>query len=301
MDYEKKIEIPFGAYDSELKGWEYTIPEGMEAVIENGKVIVRQRESEDERIRQRLMWLLQQDICPFPEEEAAQMLNYLEKQKEAKWHPSESEMGVLYKLCYLSNQITDEDDTELTRLYQDLKQEYFNGHSFENMFSKEKQKEQKPILEVFGFKVGDAVRLKDGDGRKHIIKSFERVEGLHGPDFYRVLFEDNTAAVHIFTGSEYPDGYFTLMEKISEEKEQKPEVKDPFDDKQFCRGYNAGVNDAQKEQKPVECSKEDEVYLQDALWCVKQASKVARGENDMGACWSAERWLKSLRPPRKKE
>ena len=52
----------------------------------------------------------------------------------------------------------------------------------------------------------------------------------------------------------------------------------------------------QKEQKPAEWSEEDEIYLQDALWCVKQASKVARGENDMGACWSAERWLKSLRP-----
>ena len=65
----------------------------------------------------------------------------LEKQKEQKWSPSEGEMGVLYKLCYLSNQITDEDDTELTRLYQDLKREYFNGHSFENMFPSEKQKE----------------------------------------------------------------------------------------------------------------------------------------------------------------
>ena len=72
------------------------------------------------------------------------ILNYLEKQKEVKWSPSECEMGVLYKLCYVSNQITDEDDTELTRLYQDLKREYFNGHSFENMFPKEKQKEQKP-------------------------------------------------------------------------------------------------------------------------------------------------------------
>jgi hypothetical protein len=47
------------------------------------------------------------------------------------------------------------------------------------------------------------------------------------------------------------------------------------------------------EQKPAEWSEEDEVYLQDALWCVKQAAKVA---SDMGACWSAERWLKSLRP-----
>ena len=30
---EKTIEIPFGAKDSELKGWEYTIPEDMEAEI----------------------------------------------------------------------------------------------------------------------------------------------------------------------------------------------------------------------------------------------------------------------------
>lgn len=48
-------------------------------------------------------------------------------------------------------------------------------------------------------------------------------------------------------------------------------------------------------QQPAEWGEEDEIYLQDALWCIKQAGKVARGENDMGACWSAERWLKSLK------
>ena len=37
------IEIPFGAKDSELKGWEYTIPEGMEAEIKDGKIIVREK------------------------------------------------------------------------------------------------------------------------------------------------------------------------------------------------------------------------------------------------------------------
>ena len=84
----------------------------------------------------------------------------------------------------------------------------------------EKLKEQKPILEVFGFKVGDAVKLKDGDGRKHIIKSFEEVEGLHGPNFYHVEFEDNSARDGIYPGEEYPNGYYTQMEKI--EKEQKP-------------------------------------------------------------------------------
>lgn len=39
----KEIEIPLGAKDSELKGWEYTIPEGMEAEIKNGKIIVREK------------------------------------------------------------------------------------------------------------------------------------------------------------------------------------------------------------------------------------------------------------------
>ena len=42
----KEIEIPFGAKDSELKGWEYTIPEGMEAEIKDGKIVVREKKPE---------------------------------------------------------------------------------------------------------------------------------------------------------------------------------------------------------------------------------------------------------------
>jgi hypothetical protein len=84
----------------------------------------------------------------------------------------------------------------------------------------EKQKEKWPILEVFDFKVGDAVRLKDGDGRKHIIKAFEEIEGVHGPNFYHVEFEDNSARDGIYPGEEYPNGYYTQMEKF--EEEQKP-------------------------------------------------------------------------------
>lgn len=41
------IEIPFGAFDSELGGFEYTIPEGFNAEIKDGKVIVKKSESED--------------------------------------------------------------------------------------------------------------------------------------------------------------------------------------------------------------------------------------------------------------
>ena len=60
MDNEKNIEIPFGANDSELGGWEYTIPEGYEAVIEDGKIKVRKAESEDEKVRKELKFYFEQ-------------------------------------------------------------------------------------------------------------------------------------------------------------------------------------------------------------------------------------------------
>ena len=84
----KKIEIPFGAKDSELCGWEYTIPEGMEAVVEGGKVIVRRQESEDERIRKALVALVEWAECfsesGITQEVAKPILAWLEKQKEQK-------------------------------------------------------------------------------------------------------------------------------------------------------------------------------------------------------------------------
>lgn len=43
---QEKIEIPSGAYDSELKGWEYTIPESFTAEIKDGKIIVKKKEPE---------------------------------------------------------------------------------------------------------------------------------------------------------------------------------------------------------------------------------------------------------------
>ena len=114
-----------------------------------------------------------------------------------------------------------------------LGQEYYEefGPNYDKVMTwLEKGKGQKPILEVFGFKVGDAVRLKDGDGRKHIIKSFEEVEGLHGPNFYHVEFEDNSARDIIYPGEEYPNGYYTQMEKFEErEADNETEVRKACD------------------------------------------------------------------------
>ena len=178
----------------------------------------------------------------------------------------------------------------------------------------EKQKEKKPILEVFGFKVGDAVRLKDGDGRKHIIKSFEEVEGVHGPNFYHVEFEDNSARDGIYPGEEYPNGYYTQMEKF--EEEQKPadycSVRDEFDldgnlnqksseqdseevfdkiDKSFRKGREVGFQEGVESVKSTEWSEEDDRVFEFAIARVEIYERdFLHGNNEM-----SER-LKALHP-----
>lgn len=87
MDKEKNIEIPFGAKDSELCEAEYTIPEGYEAEIKDGKVIIRKAESEDERIRKMLYgWVcIEPDSTFYGGFSKESVLAWLEKQ------PSEEE------------------------------------------------------------------------------------------------------------------------------------------------------------------------------------------------------------------
>jgi len=66
---------------------------------------------------------------------AVRVKNWLEKQgKETNWKPSKEEMDVLYSLAYITNQYDEYKEEVITRLYQDLKREFFNGSSYENMF-----------------------------------------------------------------------------------------------------------------------------------------------------------------------
>ena len=74
----KEIEIPFGAKDSELCGWEYTIPEGMEATIIDNKIVVKKKESEDELIRKDIVFYIAANHKD--DGEKARWLYWLEKQ-----------------------------------------------------------------------------------------------------------------------------------------------------------------------------------------------------------------------------
>ena len=54
--------------------------------------------------------------------------------KKTSWKPSKEEMDVLYGLAYITNKYDEHKEEVITRLYQDLKREFFNGSSYENMF-----------------------------------------------------------------------------------------------------------------------------------------------------------------------
>ena len=56
------------------------------------------------------------------------------KLSDESWKPSKEEMDVLYGLAYITNQYDEHKEEIITRLYQDLKREFFNGSSYENIF-----------------------------------------------------------------------------------------------------------------------------------------------------------------------
>lgn len=77
----EEMQMPFGAKDSELYEWEYTIAEGCEAKIENGKVIVRRKESKDEKIRSYLINFIELNReVNLPPDDADRMIAWLEQQ-----------------------------------------------------------------------------------------------------------------------------------------------------------------------------------------------------------------------------
>lgn len=127
----------------------------------------------------------------------------------------------------------------------------------------EKQKEQKPVDLPPGF------YFIDPDGNKYYSKEFR--------------FDD-------------------IKMKVVE-KEQKPAVSREEILYQLLQNSSITMSDylyLTNKQKPAEWSKEDETAFGDLMWCVEQARKSAKDENDMGNIWFAENWLenrlKSIRP-----
>lgn len=97
------------------------------------------KESDDEKIRKELIEHIKAnrgaDFVLFQKFSEEEIISWLEKQSEIiKWKPSKEEMDVLYGLAYITNQYDEHKEEVITRLYQDLKREFFNGSSYDNTF-----------------------------------------------------------------------------------------------------------------------------------------------------------------------
>jgi len=123
----QEIEIPFGAKDSELKGWEYTIPEGFEAEIKDGKIVVKQAESEDERMidyAYGLCYAAHETAHSAQEaNKATKCMSWLKSLRpQPHWKPSEEQMNMLLAIVNDSNNAGAEScHLAMQSLYNDLK------------------------------------------------------------------------------------------------------------------------------------------------------------------------------------
>lgn len=94
------------------------------------------KESDDEKIRKEIISILRNAYWTSNRNRFNELVAWLEKQdKKSSWKPSKEEMDALYSLSYITNEYDEYKEDVITHLYQDLKREFFNDSSYENMFS----------------------------------------------------------------------------------------------------------------------------------------------------------------------
>ena len=95
------------------------------------------KESDDEKIKKAIIEFFESedDNTTYSLVRKKDIIAWLEKQgKKSSWKPSKEEMDVLYSLSYITNEYDEYKEDVITHLYQDLKREFFNDSSYENMF-----------------------------------------------------------------------------------------------------------------------------------------------------------------------
>ena len=190
---DKKIDIPFGAKDSELKGWEYTIPEGMEAVIKDGKVIVKEKESEDERIIREIKQFILDNIGEISVDDPEYpWLAWLEKQKES--------LHILETCKENADSFTNEDERirkELVAFFIEVRNRegnegYWHDLKVADILAYlEKQKEEEgyeaiPVESTLEYKLGFKAGKESEKQKEH---TTERIEQIR-KDLYQSGYND---------------------------------------------------------------------------------------------------------------
>ena len=320
MENLEKIEIPFGAKDSELGRFEYTIPEGFEAKIENGKVIVRKMESEDEKIRESLIdyfrWNAKQLIDEFSNKE---VITWLEKQGE---HYN------FIKSIQIGDEVTRNRDGVLVNLSQ-LKRVAKPA----NVVESEKQGEQKPNPCDECINVKGCINCENGELReteqkpvvipKFRVGDFVKDTNYHREPIYEIVNMDNECYICEYRGNKSMGDksvmHFTFDNPYLRLVEQKP-VEEVNGEDYGIDGLYAAMDILNKTLGQVEGYQSDDGILEHkaAMTAIKKLYKqkpVEWSEEDEknykslenllneASCYSCTdgsekllNWLKSLRP-----
>lgn len=234
----------------------------------------------------------------------------LERAKKYNIDDAHAYQGTIVKLIF--PELRESKDERIRKWIFDL----VNNMSFENLTESERAKNEEWREKVLAYLEKQKVNIEGDFGRGYDC-GYEACLHSHGAEWFEKQKETHyTKRNELFDkcvencDPEVMKEVFDNVDKMLEpkiafgdwgDKEKKEAIITCLKYMRFIKKitnqeYDDLMNWLDSNLVSKEWSEEDEVYLQDALWCVKQAAKVAKDENDMGACWSAENWLKSLRP-----
>ena len=242
MDNKREYleDLAFGAYDSEMQGWSYTIPEGFTAEIKDGQVIIKRVESEDERIRNKIAKCLACGVSKgvIDHNENEKLLAWLEKQKNL--------------------------EGDFARGYDSGYEACLHSHGAEWF---EKQKEQKPMLFVPKFHVGDKVISTKNKHLTYEILGVGHINELGNPEYQVEIFDDGKRGVNGKFPNESPNIKYIECQKMDEWgkllSEQKPAEWSEEDE----RAYRIVLNEYQQmyEHRATSLSRDDIVAVYNFL------------------------------------
>lgn len=172
------------------------------------------KESDDERIRKTLLEYFgeQCDMSNWNGVYGYEVYAWLEKQGEQnKWKPSKDEMDALYGLAYVTNKMDDRKDVAITKLYQDLKREFFKGASFENMFPSSQ--------------VDSDINIEKQGEKKLRVESKEHSYITPNSEFFQWIYD---RLVHVHNENPNVDYMLSLKERIEDMQKAVDKVEPKF-------------------------------------------------------------------------
>lgn len=312
MDNEKKIEIPFGAFDSELIHQEINIPKGFKAVVNGNKIILTRIESDDEKVRKELIKHLKEGVEGYmpagDSSDYQRWLVWLEKQSDSpiKWNKNTKDCKpkVSHSVLMKTTHGIAEGEWQGEQWHQYRWAGLVRDAdvlSWMELYNLEKQDEQKPAVEI---KTPEESLGIDSDTYNEIVD-----ECIYGEQkSQRMISAEAKEAM-------YDKPADKVEPKCEESKTKVFDTPTPFEDKlyafvlaceilvdpskrEFILEHSQEILDAAKEQIGKEresaWSKEDEHTLQGVINEI-QANKNQAPDYDFETYDRFLSWLKSLK------